>query len=296
MLADELRPTEWDDYIGQEAMKDRLSTHIDAALIQQKQLPHVLLTGVPGCGKTTLARIIANAYGADFWSFIMPFKEQALLKFLRSCTGVVLFDEIHRLTPKQQETLLPLIEDGYYQKANGDRVEARDLTIIGATTEPEKIIAPLWDRFQIKPPFDEYTDNEMTQIVMRMTIAFGIEVGIEECHVLGRAAGGVPRNAASLVQMTNDLIVTGQYEGIADTLIACRVSEDGLTEEHRRYCKVLAEAGGVAGLEIIGAHLRMAKTVIVDLERLLVKRGMISYSKQGRELLGPGWELAQEDS
>lgn len=296
MLAEQLRPTEWDDYIGQNAMKDRLSTHIDAALIQKQQLPHILLTGVPGCGKTTIARIIADAYGAEFWSFIMPFKEAALLKFLRSCTGVVLFDEIHRLTPKQQETLLPLVEDGYYQKPNGDRVEARNLTIIGATTEPEKIIAPLWDRFQIKPPFDEYTDDEMARIVMRMTVAYGLSLSVDECRVLGRAAGGVPRNAASLVQMTNDLTVTGQFEGIADTLIASRVSEDGLTEEHRRYCKVLAESGGVAGLEIIGAHLRMAKPVIVDLERLLIKRGMISYSKQGRELLGAGWELAQEDS
>lgn len=295
MLAEDLRPTTWSDYVGQAALKERLSTHIQAALIQDKQLPHIMLAGVPGCGKTTLAQIVAEEFAAEFWSFIMPFKEKALIRFLRSCSGVVLFDEIHRMTPKQQESLLPLIEDGYFQMPNGDRVYARELTIIGATTEPEKIIPPLWDRFQIKPPFDEYTDEEMQQIVSSMADRVDVELSADEARVLGRAAGGVPRNAASLVLMTNDLIVTGQFNEIADTLIACRVTEDGLTEEHRRYCKVLAETGGVAGLEILVAHLRMPKQILVDLERLLVKREMLSYSKQGRELLGDGWKLAQED-
>ena len=194
-----IRPETWDDYVGQEAMKDRLAVHISSALIREETLDHILLTGPPGCGKTSLASIIATEFGEPFTSFLMPIKEKALLLFLRQRHGVVLFDEIHRLSVKQQEALLPLVEDGYYQLDNGDRVYADNLTIIGATTEPEKIIPPLFDRFPIKPPFDDYTADEMRDIVHRMAYASGIELDDMQAAVLGSAAGGVPRGGALAV-------------------------------------------------------------------------------------------------
>lgn len=288
-----IRPETWDDYVGQEAMKDRLAVHISSALIREETLDHILLTGPPGCGKTSLASIIATEFGEPFTSFLMPIKEKALLLFLRQRHGVVLFDEIHRLSVKQQEALLPLVEDGYYQLDNGDRVYADNLTIIGATTEPEKIIPPLFDRFPIKPPFDDYTADEMRDIVHRMAYASGIELDDMQAAVLGSAAGGVPRNAKSLVFMARDLYHdTGEID-IAQVLSQSRVDENGLTEDHRRYCQVLAQSGGVAGLEILSAHLRLPKAVLVELERLLVKLEMVQYSKQGRELVNGGWTVAK---
>lgn len=294
-MSEEFRPTTWDDYIGQTALKERVNTHIESALIRDEPLDHMLLVGVPGCGKTTLAQIIANQYGYDYERFIMPINEKVMVKMIRMLSSMVwLFDEIHRMTPKQQETLLPVIEDGYFQTNSGDRLYLHDVTIVAATTEPEKIIPPLWDRFKIKPPFDEYTDEEMAQIVTQKARIAGLDVDDDMALALGRASGGVPRNAESLIVMARDLTVTGTEPDVADVLTASRVTEDGLTEDHLRYIKCLASVGGQAGLAILVAHLRMPQTVIVELERLLVKRGFLNYTKQGRELMGDGWRLAKE--
>ena len=292
----DIKPTTWDDYIGQDAMKERLAIHIRSALVRGEQLDHILLSGPPGCGKTSFAGVIASQFGEPFTSFIMPIKEKALIMFLRYRSGVVLFDEIHRLPPKQQETLLTLVEDGYYQLDSGDRVYADNVTIIGATTEPEKVIAPLYDRFPIKPPFDEYSDDEMTAIVKRMADLSEVELDTETALILGRAAAGVPRNAKSLVFMARDLSHDndGGPVDVDEVLAQCRVDRNGLTEEHRRYCKILYDAGGVAGLEILSAHLRMPKAVLVNLERQLVKLHMIQYSKKGRELVGDGWKFGKD--
>ena len=293
-VTDGLRPVEWDDYIGQATMKERLSIHINSALLRDAALDHILLTGPPGCGKTTMAQIIANSYGVEFTSFIMPIKEKVLVAYLRLTEqGVILLDEIHRLSTKQQESYLSLLEDGYLQLDNGDRVESGDITIIGATTEPEKVIAPLYDRFAIKPPFDEYSDEEMQSIVLRMAEAVETEMTDEAAHVLGRASGGIPRNAKSLVFMARDLATMGYGLDVAEVLQKCRVDEDGFSEDHRRYCQVLAETGGISGLEILSAHLRLPKPTLIELERLLLKREVLQYTKSGRELIGRGWSVAK---
>jgi holliday junction DNA helicase RuvB len=283
----DFRPATWDGYVGQRKLKDRLQIHIAGSIEHDEQLDHVLLVGPPGCGKTTIASLIAQELGDPFESYIMPIKPQVLRRLVMSYVGVVLFDEIHRLTPRQQEDLLPLVEDDYLQLDNGTKLFNYSLTIIGATTEPEKVIPPLYDRFQIKPPWDDYKDDEMGLILSNMATKMGVEFTNEEAELLGRAAGGVPRNAKSIVSMARDLDSTD----VDLILHKCRLSRDGLTEMHRRYIKVLKECGGVAGLDIIGAHLRLPKSILVDLERLLMQRQMIEYTKQGRSLLSAGYKV-----
>jgi holliday junction DNA helicase RuvB len=286
---DNFRPQTFDAYVGQEQMKEVLAVHIDGALDRFVPLEHVLLHGPPGCGKTTVASIIASELDMEFMSYVMPIKEQLLRRIVAGFDGVVLFDEIHRLSTKQQESLLPLIEDGYIQMDHGGIIEAGALTIIGATTELDKIIKPLYDRFQIKPAFDPYTDEEMGQIVQNMAVKIGVEFDFETAKVLGRATGGVPRNAKAIVNMARDLGTTDP----GPILKMCRLTPDGLTENHVRYLEVLKDCGGTAGIEIIGAHIGLHKAVIIDLERLLVDRGMIEYSKQGRMLAPAGYKQTQ---
>jgi Holliday junction DNA helicase RuvB len=288
------RVKQWDEYVGQNALKERLSLHIDSALDRMEPLDHILLVGPPGCGKTTLANIISSQAEREFVSFIMPIKPQMMRRVIQMHHGIALFDEIHRLPPRQQEELLPLIEDGYYQMENGVRIENDQLTIIGATTEPEKIITPLYDRFKIKPPFDEYSDEEMSQIVRGMALSIGIELDEKDSMIYGRACGGVPRNAGEIVSMMRDIIFARDtIPTVKEVLNRCRLSEDGLTEMHNRYLVVLMNSGGAAGLEILVAHLRLPKPIIVSLERLLVKRSLIEYTKQGRSLTGNGYKVVK---
>src|SRR5690606_40903849 len=132
--------TSWDEYIGQEKLKERLQIHIQAALDRMEPLEDVLLIGVLGCGKSTLAALIASELETEFETFMMPVKPTILKRIVMDYECVVLFNEVHRLPPRQQEDLLPLIQDGYLQLDNGAKIEKGALTVVAATTEPEKII------------------------------------------------------------------------------------------------------------------------------------------------------------
>lgn len=290
---DFLRPGQWDEYVGQAALKERLSIHIESAIARVARLEHILLIGPPGCGKTSLARVVANAVGSHFLSLKCPIQQRLLIQTVRSFRGVLFLDEIHLMPKAQQHDLLLLIEDGYLQLPSGQRIETDNwLSVIGATTEPKELIAPLLERFPVQPPFDEYTEEDMATIVIQMGKRSGITLPEDMALELGRAAGGVPRAAGSLVIMTRDLAIRlKELPTVTQVLDASRVTSNGLSENHLRYLRVLADMGGVAGLEPLGNHLRLPKAILMNLERLLVKQNLIIYTKQGRELTSAGYVL-----
>lgn len=293
---DKLRATDWDAYIGQEQLKATLQLRIDAAIAGGRMLDHVFLAAGPGMGKTTVARLIADRLGDDLQTFVAgpSFNQQALIRLLRDWDGGVLFiDEIHRLSKQQQEDFLTLAEDGYIQLPNGRRLHHPAITIIGATTEPEKVIAPLRDRFPIKPIFTDYTAEQMGEIVLGMADKLDLDFDVDFAIELGMATGGTPRNARQFVLAARDLVQLGMTDDIASILNLCGMDRDGLTDEHIVYLRALSELGGVAGMDKLANMTRLHPTTLTNLERLLVSKGMILFSSAGRELTQAGSRKAR---
>jgi Holliday junction DNA helicase RuvB len=283
---DALRPQTWDDYIGQEALKTILSVTVEAARAQHRRIDHVLLIGTPGCGKTTLAEIMASTLGVRFTDLLMPIKDETLIRTVQTAKGIVLLDEIHRAAPSQQEMLLTLIEDDYIVMGNGRKIQANGrIAFVGATTEPDRIIAPLYGRFPLKPSFASYTDEELARIIQGMGSKIGLNISDEDAIALGSASGGIPRNAKNIVFMLRDLTETNRDTSIDNVLNMCELTRDGLTKNHVRYLTMLEAAGGSAGLQLLCTHLRLPKPIVLDLERLLIDQGRIEYSKNGRQLI-----------
>ena len=291
---DPLRPTEWSDFVGQEHAKRELDIAIRAALETKEALPHVLRHGRAGFGKTTMAAIIAHRLGDPFYSLSMGrLRPQALFDFFRTFAGgVVLIDEIHRASDAQQQDLLTLMEDGYMTDSRGRRVTVSWLTVVAATTERDKVLRTVLDRFPIQPHFDGYSNDEMTLIVEGMARRVGVALGEGVAPVLGRAAGGTPRLAKKLVLAARNLtVVNGRPATAEEVLSLTRIEDGGLTADHRAYLEAIDSLGGTAGIATLRMLLSLHESVLREIEKLLVERQLISYTDRGRQLEGAGYRL-----
>ncbi len=289
MSADTLRPATLDGYIGQPKLKARITVHVEAAVAQRRPLEHILLTGPPGSGKTTFASIVAHMLNDEFIALSMPVNDRVFERTVRSHNGVVLLDEIHRLSPRQQEGVMALLEFGYFATATGRNIENDWLTVIGATTEPQMLIPPLRQKFPIIPELEPYTNDDLRQVVEGMAQMAGVTLSYETMVALGAAAAGTPRLARRLVLAARDLQVTLDREPtVAEIFDLTGASADGLTEGHIKYLHALDMLGGTAGIELIATVLQLHTAVCKDLERLLVSMQMVAYGPRGRELLSAG--------
>lgn len=292
LAGDPLRPDDWSGFIGQEPMKERLIKNIDAAVQDLRPPAHTLLMAAPGTGKTTLARLIALRMGVDLEVFTCPVDFKTIVKLLvqDDFSGVLLLDEIHRLSRSEQGDYLTLIESGYLE-FRGEKFRVGWLMVIGATTEKKNIIKPLRQRFPFRPEFDDYTDVEIQKILQNMTRRLGFEMPDATAAPLAKACVGTPRRARDFAFAARDLRILGTVDPTADEVLDhLRIDPNGLGREHWKYLDALQKLGGQAGMRPLRAYLGESEQEIEEIESVLLDQGLITYTPRGRELRTAAFE------
>lgn len=296
-----LRPTRLAEYIGQTKAKENLRVYITAARKRREALDHVLLTGPPGLGKTTLAHIIANEMGAQLKSTSGPAIEKtgdiaALLTTLQE--GDVLFiDEIHRLMPVIEEKLYPAMEDFSFDFVIGQGPGARSIkldvpkfTLVGATTRAGLISAPLRGRFGINFHLDFYPHGDLETICKRSASILNVEIDEGGAHEIARRSRGTPRIVNRLLRRVRDYADV-DYDGrithevANDALNRMEVDTYGLDEMDRKLLLTIIEKfeGGPVGVGTLSAAIHEEKDSIEEIiEPYLIQIGFLNRTPRGR--------------
>lgn len=284
-----VRAGSWEDYVGQAKLKARLEITMAAARKDNRSLDHMLLIANPGYGKTTLARLVAHEMKDSFASFTRKVSERDLTNVIREMPfGIIMLDEIHAMAHSFQQFLLTGLEDGYLEPSRGRTIDCSGITFFGATTEPQKVIKPLWERFINQPHFEDYSDGEMREIICGMARRAEVPMSSALADGLARATGGTPRLAERLVAATRDLSSVKHKVSVDAVLHQAGIDCDGLTERHLDYLRVLCDQGGVASQATMASLLQLPVPALHDIERLLRLRGFMRLESTGRNLTTAG--------
>jgi holliday junction DNA helicase RuvB len=296
-----LRPKRLIEYIGQSKVKEMLGLSLAAAKLREQPLDHILLSGPPGLGKTSLANVIANEMGTSFKVTSGPAIEKpgdlvAILSNLDE--GAILFiDEVHRLNRTAEEFLYPAMEDFTVDMVIGQGPSARTMqiplakfTLIGATTRPGLLTNPLRDRFGIVQQFDFYEVADLQKIIVRSAAILNVPIDAAGAAEIASRSRGTPRIANRILRRVRDY---AQVKGdgtitkeIADaSLLMQGIDEIGLDAFDHRYLRLLIEKfdGGPAGAETMAATMQEERDTLEDVhEPYLMMLGFIQRTPRGR--------------
>ena len=300
-IENRLRPVMLEDYIGQEKAKNNLKVFIEAAKKRNEALDHVLLYGPPGLGKTTMASIIANEMGSNMKNTSGPAIEKpgelaAILNNLNE-NDVLFIDEIHRLNRQVEEVLYPAMEDfaidimiGKGQAARSIRLDLPKFTLVGATTRAGMLTAPLRDRFGVVNRLEFYSNEELTQIVLRSAKVLEVTIDDPGALEIARRSRGTPRLANRLLKRVRDFAQVS-FEGHIDEKVAkealdrLEVDSFGLDQIDRNIILTMIQKfdGKPVGLDTLAAAIGEDSGTIEEVyEPYLIKNGLISRTPRGR--------------
>ena len=304
-----LRPQRFSEMVGQRAVFERLSIAVDASRKRGETLGHILLDGPPGLGKTTFATCIPKELGTTLQiaSGAALAAPKDLLPYLTNCSeGSVLFvDEIHRLPIAVEEFLYPAMEDFRIDITLGDGVSARTInmplrpfTLVGATTRPGLLSAPLRDRFVMREHLDFYSIEDLAEIVRRSAVKLEMPMDDATADEIARRSRGTPRLANNRLRWIRDFS-TSRAKGLIDVEIARTalemqgIDELGLDGFDRRYLETIQRvfAGGPVGIEAIAHTMSSAPdTLEDDVEPFLLRCELVVRTPRGRRLTPKGEE------
>ena len=297
-----LRPRTLDEYCGQERVRANLKVLIEAAKSRNEPLDHVIFSGPPGLGKTTLAGIVANEMGAKLHTTSGPAIERsgdlaAILTNLEE--GDVLFvDEIHRLNHQIEEILYPAMEDffldiviGKGPAARSIRIDVPRFTLVGATTRTGLLTGPLRDRFGIAYRLDYYTPQELADIVTRSAAILGVDIDVQGALEIASRSRGTPRLANCLLKRVRDYATVKaegkiSWEVASEALEFFEIDAKGLDTMDVKILRALCETfrGRPVGLTTVASAVAEDPSTLEDVyEPYLLQCGLIVRTPQGRQ-------------
>ncbi len=298
-----IRPGRLDEFVGQVQIKENLKIALEAARKREEPIDHILFSGPPGLGKTTLAHIIAHELGTTIRTTTGPVLEKpgdiaALLTPLKQ--GDILFiDEIHRVSPVVEEVLYPAMEDFFIDVMIGEGPSARTIklnlehfTLIGATTKQGLLGAPFRDRFGIVSRLDLYDARDLSRIVTRSASILKIPITPDGAEEIAKRSRGTPRIVNRLLRRVRDYAIV-KGDGTIDrqitegALALMQIDALGLDELDRRILSVVAHDfdGGPVGVKTIAISVGEEVRTIEDVyEPFLIQIGFLKRTPQGREV------------
>jgi holliday junction DNA helicase RuvB len=300
-----LRPRRIDEFVGQDRVKEQLALLVDGARARGETVDHLLFSGPPGLGKTTLAGIVSNELGVGFQPTSGPALDRpgdlaAILTNLEE--GDVLFvDEIHRMPRAVEEVLYPALEDfkldvvlGKGPSARSIRLDVPRFTLVGATTRPGRITLPLRERFGFSPRLDYYSIDDLGAIVRRSSRILGVPIDAEGTHEIARRSRGTPRVANRLLRRVRDFAQV-RHDGDVTSDVAraglelFEVDEEGLDKLDLAILStvVVKFGGGPVGLSTLSAAVGEESDTIEDVvEPYLLQLGFLQRTPRGRIATG----------
>jgi Holliday junction DNA helicase RuvB len=296
-----LRPTEIAEFSGQTKVKEKLRIFVEAAKQREEPLDHVLLSGPPGLGKTTLAYILAHHMGVDIKSTSGPALDKkgelaAILTALKP-RSILFIDEIHRLNTVVEEYLYSAMEDYTLDIVTGEGLGARAMkfqlapfTLIGATTRAGLLKAPFRDRFGIVERLSFYDRKDLQQILLRSAKLLGVSLSNEGAEEISRRCRGTPRIANRLLKRVRDyaqVTGNGKIDGALSNyaLNQLEVDQLGLDDMDRRILSLICEKfdGGPVGVDTLSAALNEERDTIEEVyEPFLIQEGLLQKTPRGR--------------
>jgi Holliday junction DNA helicase RuvB len=304
----QLRPRTFDEYVGQERAVASLRVSVEAARMRRECVDHVLLYGPPGLGKTTLAGIIANEMGTNLIVTAGPAIERGgdLIGMLSNLgeKDVFFIDEIHRLPRVVEELLYPAMEDFAVNFVMEKGMHARSIkhrlapfTLVGATTRPGMLSAPLRERFGIFHHLDFYSQTELTRIVARSAAILETRIEAAGAEEIARRARGTPRIVNRLLRRVRDYAQV-KHDGAVTEAVACDaldregVDARGLDRLDNKFLTAIVDIydGGPVGIEAVAATINDdAETLAEIVEPYLLKIGFIAREPRGRRVTREGY-------
>lgn len=298
-----LRPADFSEYVGQKKVVQNINVMVESAKIRNSAMDHVLLSGPPGLGKTSLAMLIAKALGSELHVISGPAIEKkgdlaAILTNLAP-RDVLFIDEIHRMNIAVEEILYSAMEDyrldiviGQGPSARTMQIQVAPFTLIGATTRSGLLSNPLRDRFMAHLHFDFYESSELAKIISNNSSKLNVSLEPSALHLMAACARGTPRIANRILRRVRDFsLVKGENKisesAVKNALGLMEIDFLGLDRMDRKILQVIEEyyKGGPVGIDTLCATLAEDRTTIEDVyEPYLLKEGFLLRTPRGREI------------